>query len=257
MDLTNDTSLAELFRSEVETHLTTLNGGLLALEQDPGRRQDYESLMRAAHSIKGAARIVGRSAAVQIAHEIEDFFVAAREGRVAITPACVDVLLQGIDLLESTTRHSESGPSDDQLENQPVQAFIEALRRATANVPVTHSTDTSVTTRRSVPLMAPAGEVHWKAPMQLNRDWVREHHVKLQQSLREPATSMRIDLSAVQDVDVMGLAMLVQCHQEGQRRQGAAQGTIRVANASPRIRQLAHVMGLDSMLHDPTSGGAR
>ena len=55
--------------------------------------------MRAAHSIKGAARIVNIDAAVQLAHAMEDVFVAAQGGRIRITPADIDLLLRGTDLL--------------------------------------------------------------------------------------------------------------------------------------------------------------
>ena len=37
--------------------------------------------MRAAHSLKGAARIVGLDAAVRVAHAMEDCLVAAQKGR--------------------------------------------------------------------------------------------------------------------------------------------------------------------------------
>ena len=40
--------------------------------------------MRAAHSLKGAARIVDIDAGVALAHAMEDFLVAAQEGRIAL-----------------------------------------------------------------------------------------------------------------------------------------------------------------------------
>ena len=36
--------------------------------------------MRAAHSLKGAARIVGLTVGVRVAHAMEDCFVAAQQG---------------------------------------------------------------------------------------------------------------------------------------------------------------------------------
>ena len=87
-----------MFAAEVETHMAALNDGLLALEQNPNESGRSEALMRAAHSIKGAARLVGLQAAVDVAHVIEDAFVAAREGRLALTSSLVDVLLAGVDL---------------------------------------------------------------------------------------------------------------------------------------------------------------
>src|SRR5436853_109754 len=50
-------SLMDLFRSEAEGQTATLSSGLLALERDEGGTPAMvESMMRAAHSLKGAAR---------------------------------------------------------------------------------------------------------------------------------------------------------------------------------------------------------
>ena len=56
-------------------------------------------MMRAAHSIKGAARVVGVEPAVSVAHVMEDCFVAAQKKAIALSPGDVDVLLRGVDLL--------------------------------------------------------------------------------------------------------------------------------------------------------------
>jgi two-component system sensor histidine kinase and response regulator WspE len=94
-----DPALLELFREEVRAHGATLTAGLLELEREPADPQRIEPLMRAAHSLKGAARIVGLDPAVQLAHEMEDAFVAVQAGRARVGPAEIDVLLRGADLL--------------------------------------------------------------------------------------------------------------------------------------------------------------
>ncbi len=95
----SDFSMLDLFRSEMEMHAATLNEGLLALESDPGSTDPIESLMRAAHSIKGGARIVELDAAVKLAHTMEDSFVAAQKGELSLSSDSVDVLLRGVDML--------------------------------------------------------------------------------------------------------------------------------------------------------------
>jgi two-component system sensor histidine kinase and response regulator WspE len=94
-----DPSLLELFREEVRVHAATLNDGLLGLEREPANPQRIEPLMRAAHSIKGAARIVGLEPAVRLAHELEDAFVAAQNARIRIAPTDIDLFLRCADLL--------------------------------------------------------------------------------------------------------------------------------------------------------------
>ena len=104
-------SLMDLFRSEAEGQTALLSAGLLALEgaATPSARP-LEPLMRAAHSLKGAARIVGLDAAVRVAHAMEDCFVAAQQGELALGPAHVDVLLRAVDLL-AADRAARRGPS--------------------------------------------------------------------------------------------------------------------------------------------------
>ena len=94
-----DTSLLELFSLEAEAQTQVLSAGLLALERNPTQADQLESCMRAAHSLKGAARIVGVDAGVSVAHVMEDCLVSAQEGRLLLRPEHIDALLQGTDLL--------------------------------------------------------------------------------------------------------------------------------------------------------------
>ena len=94
-----DLSLLELFRMEVEVQSTVLTECLLGLEQDADTAPRLQELMRAAHSLKGAARIVGRHGAVRIAHAMEDCFVAAQKKERVLSAQSIDTLLRGVDFL--------------------------------------------------------------------------------------------------------------------------------------------------------------
>lgn len=95
----HNASLLDLFRMETETQAQVLGDGLLALERAPTDATRLEACMRAAHSLKGAARIVGVDAGVALAHVLEDAFVAAQHGTLKLDGAYIDRLLQGVDLL--------------------------------------------------------------------------------------------------------------------------------------------------------------
>jgi two-component system sensor histidine kinase and response regulator WspE len=99
--------MMELFRLEVETQGQVLTGGLLALERTPTAADKLEECMRAAHSLKGAARIVGHHAGVRVAHAMEDCFVAAQQGRMVLQHHQIDRLLRGVDLLARVGRTPE------------------------------------------------------------------------------------------------------------------------------------------------------
>ncbi|CAM3735912.1 Chemotaxis protein CheA [Pseudomonas reidholzensis] len=94
-----DASLLELFSLEAEAQTQVLSAGLMALERNPTQADQLEACMRAAHSLKGAARIVGVDAGVSVAHVMEDCLVAAQEGRLRLRPEHIDALLLGTDLL--------------------------------------------------------------------------------------------------------------------------------------------------------------
>ncbi|GLH34580.1 MULTISPECIES: hybrid sensor histidine kinase/response regulator [Pseudomonas] len=94
-----DASLLELFSLEAEAQTQVLITGLMALERNPTQAAQLEACMRAAHSLKGAARIVGIDAGVSVAHVMEDCLVAAQEGRLLLRAEHIDALLRGTDLL--------------------------------------------------------------------------------------------------------------------------------------------------------------
>lgn len=123
--------MMDLFRMEVEGQAEVLNENLLALENDPQSPKALEALMRAAHSVKGAARIVDIDAGVRIAHVMEDCFVAAQGGTVVLDSEKIDVLLQGIDFLVNISQAGEAGISSwlsvHQEEIETLHSAIAAL----------------------------------------------------------------------------------------------------------------------------------
>ncbi|HSI16033.1 MAG TPA: hybrid sensor histidine kinase/response regulator [Chthoniobacter sp.] len=122
----SDFSMLGLFRMEAEAQTQTLNTGLLALEREPASATHLESLMRAAHSLKGAGRIVGVSTAVTVAHAMEDCFVSAQKGDLSLGQAQIDILLSGVDLLAriAQTPETEIAQWDDSSE---IEAFLAKL----------------------------------------------------------------------------------------------------------------------------------
>jgi two-component system, chemotaxis family, sensor histidine kinase and response regulator WspE len=119
-------SMMELFRAETEGQTAILSEGLLALEGADASAATIEPMMRAAHSLKGAARIVGVDAAVRVAHAMEDCFVAAQRGTIKILPADVDTLLRAVDLLTRISQVAEDQLAAWQEQNEPEIAAMVA-----------------------------------------------------------------------------------------------------------------------------------
>ncbi|CAN7261823.1 hybrid sensor histidine kinase/response regulator [Caballeronia sp. LjRoot29] len=116
-------SLIDLFREEARAQAQILSDGLLALERAPRDPVTLEACMRAAHSLKGAARIVGVPDGVSLAHVMEDCFVGAQQGRVSVDAGMIDVLLSGVDLILKIGQ----GSGDESLSQTDVDAFVDAL----------------------------------------------------------------------------------------------------------------------------------
>jgi len=101
-------SMLELFRLEAESQTAILSAGILAIEELQRSPRTIESMMRAAHSLKGAARIVGLDPAVRVSHALEDCFVAAGKGLFRVRPAHADLFLNAIDFLSTIARADDA-----------------------------------------------------------------------------------------------------------------------------------------------------
>ena len=159
----DDFSLAELFRVEAQSQVAKLTEGLIALEE--GTTPDrLEELMRAAHSLKGAARIVGHDSIVRLAHELEECFVAAQEGRIELTRGRVDVLLRGVDMLASFATH-EPGRAPGAAAARSLDGMLAELRAATAAAPIARDRPPEPEVRAPEALGAAAADQAGTAPV--------------------------------------------------------------------------------------------
>ena len=95
-----DETMLGLFLTELETNIDILSDCLLDIENTPQDAQLLEKLMRASHSIKGAARLVGIDTVVKLAHAMEDCFVAAQQQKIIINTPIINHFLLCVDVLK-------------------------------------------------------------------------------------------------------------------------------------------------------------
>jgi two-component system sensor histidine kinase and response regulator WspE len=103
-DSVADLSMLELFQMEVESQTQKLSENLIQLESSPDNPELLEELMRAAHSVKGAARMVGLEDSVRVSHMMEDVFVAAQNGKFILEPGDIDIILVCVDILAAMAK---------------------------------------------------------------------------------------------------------------------------------------------------------
>ena len=100
--MNNEFPMLDLYQQEVEVHGQVLNDGILALEAD--KTVDMEALMRAAHSLKGAARILELANVESIAHLMEDIFMKLKNNEMQTNDINYETLLKSTDYLNKSGR---------------------------------------------------------------------------------------------------------------------------------------------------------
>jgi two-component system sensor histidine kinase and response regulator WspE len=123
-------SIWDLFRLEVESKTAALTADLLLLERGEGTATVLEDLMRAAHSLKGAAQMVEARPAVRVAHAMEDTFVSMQKGTIVPTLARMDLLLEGVDLLQRVASIDSEDAAALQRADEDIDGFIGRLESA-------------------------------------------------------------------------------------------------------------------------------
>ncbi len=101
----------ELFISEVREYLNELNKLLISLEKDKMNNAIITEIFRLVHSIKGSSGIMGLSELSALAHAMEDVLSAIKEGKLKVTSNVIDLLLEGVDTIESMINAYEENKS--------------------------------------------------------------------------------------------------------------------------------------------------
>ena len=218
-DQMRDASLLELFRMEAEAQKQVLDTGLLILERDPLNAGQLEACMRAAHSLKGASRIVGLDSGVQVAHAMEDLLVAAQEGLLRLLPDHIDALLQGSDLLLRIGQ----AQSDSELETQVKQLTSRLQALLGAAVPTLREQPTTQQTPPQTPAPEPVSNAQ-PAPTLPPAEPASEEHSRVLRVSAERFDHL-IDLSGKSLVEFQRMKPLSDSLHRLKRQQAAARRT--------------------------------
>lgn len=121
------------FREETADNARTIVDGLLALERAPDDRAALDGVFRAAHTVKGSARLLGFAGVANLAHAMESLLGALREGTLVLSSALSDLLLQSNDaLLTLATAASENRA----VAVDPGPLIVQLERAASGSSPV-------------------------------------------------------------------------------------------------------------------------
>ena len=118
--LDTDPALISLFCNEVRMQLEVLNPNVLRLEAEGFRPDILAALMRAAHSLKGAGRMVHIDLAVCLAHELENYFVVIQKTQDRPDAIGCDILFQSLDALDAIATRLHHFPNDPLDQEAPI-----------------------------------------------------------------------------------------------------------------------------------------
>jgi two-component system chemotaxis sensor kinase CheA len=101
-----------LFIEEAKGHLERIASGLLALESAPDDQAAIDGIFREAHTMKGAAGMVGMMRVSRLAHRLEDLLVELRAGTRRSSPELTDAMLLVLDGMGRLIASPSSGDQD-------------------------------------------------------------------------------------------------------------------------------------------------
>ena len=117
------------YYAESEEHLAAVRRALLQLEESVGQpRPDagvIEELFRSFHSIKGISAMVEHREAELLAHEMESYLRALREGHARLSTPGIEALIEGTRLLDHALKAHRAGSV--QPDTAPALAALRAL----------------------------------------------------------------------------------------------------------------------------------
>lgn len=129
-----DPELRQLFEAESAEHLARLDDGLLRLEKNYSDQALLEEVFREAHSMKGAARMLGLSKIETASHDLESTLNTAYKGESALTPAMIDRLSILLGELRQMVREALTGtPAETQITESAIQFQPAAMPDLPAN----------------------------------------------------------------------------------------------------------------------------
>ena len=128
MDFQDDElkEILNIFRAESEEIIERLNNTLLSLEKSPTDKDLIVLIFRDAHSLKGAARMIGFTTIQNIAHKIEDILGLAKDNQLKLTSEIADTMYKSVDLISKIIEQSiETGV--EKFDSKEVQTQVELL----------------------------------------------------------------------------------------------------------------------------------
>ncbi|HEX7653864.1 MAG TPA: chemotaxis protein CheA, partial [Verrucomicrobiae bacterium] len=100
INIGDDGELLREFINESREHLDNIEQGVLVLENQPQNAETLNTVFRAFHTFKGGAGFLNLIPINRLAHVLESLLDLARQNKIAIDAAVIELILRGRDVLK-------------------------------------------------------------------------------------------------------------------------------------------------------------
>jgi two-component system chemotaxis sensor kinase CheA len=121
----------EKFSLEAQEHLQNLNQGVLRLERGEFDADLAAEILRAAHTLKGSARMMGFKEINLVAHKLEDLLLEVKEERLTPDQRLCDLIFRALDTMDASRQAIVEG-REGEVE---VDELVRLLERAAQQEP--------------------------------------------------------------------------------------------------------------------------
>lgn len=119
--------LREKFTVEAEEKIAALETAILMLEDNPGDRQQIESLFGAMHSLKGSGGMFGYDKISEFTHDLETIYDFVRKGNLKVTTELLTITLQAVDHLKLLLARGDNLDPETEAIHREKAALIKAF----------------------------------------------------------------------------------------------------------------------------------
>jgi two-component system, chemotaxis family, sensor kinase CheA len=99
-DASQDQDLFFSFVAESMEHIESIEVNIISLENDPEDKETINAIFRPFHTIKGVSGFLNLRLIHELTHNVENLLDDARNKRIAVTEAMIDLILDAVDILK-------------------------------------------------------------------------------------------------------------------------------------------------------------
>ena len=125
--------LFEIFKIECDEHIQKLNSGILTLEENPDNPGLLSEILRDAHSLKGAARMIDFKSIEDISHNLETILGKIKKGEITLSTEITNLIFNSLENIAEIVKIISRGGREDEVD---VSSLIEQLKQVSKGEPI-------------------------------------------------------------------------------------------------------------------------